>query len=213
MAPLSRRRTLEGCVSALPVLLAGCTRIDSLDGPSAVTDSATSESTAHPSTTAETTADSYGIETPVRYECEIFQPPMPTPTAEGLEPKPYPTYPDALDETAAKTFAEEYERAYRFNEFLTEKASRGYDELQVQLGVVRIFAHRAGFVVRVDGALLFADSEHPEEARTPAPAGEQPFVTWFYLPDRVALRKGIDHGLPEDARPNFTTTEVVTCRG
>lgn len=165
----------------------------------------------HPSTKAGTTTDSYGIETPVQDECEPIQPPMPTSTAEGLEPKSYPKYPNEMDETAAKTFAEEYEYAYRSNEFVTEKASRGYDELQVLLGVVRIFDHYDGFVVRVDGELLFGDSEQPEDAGTPAPTGEQPFVTWFYLADRVGLRKGIDHGLPDDTRPDFTSAQVIAC--
>lgn len=213
MAPLSRRRALEGCVSSLPVLLAGCTRVDSLDGPSAVTDSPTSESSTPTSALAGTTTDSYGIETPVPGECEAFQPPMPTPTPEGQDPESYPTYPSTLAETTAETFAEEYEYAYRFNEFVTEKASRGYDELQVPLGAVRTIAHRDSFVVRVDGELLFADSEQPEDAGTPAPTGEQPFVTWFYLSDRVGLRKGANRGLPEDAQPDFTTTEVIACPG
>lgn len=209
----TRRATLTVALPTVLVLLSGCSttgsRRTSVPEPNSPTDLGTSTTTGGSDSP---TTDSYGIETPAPGDCNPRQPPTVTPTDEGLEPKSYPTYPETIDEKSAGTFAEAYEHAYRHDEFVFQRANAGYDELQVPLGAVRTFAHRDGFVVRVDGELLFADEEQPDGAGTPAPSGEQPFASWFYLTDQFALRNGFDRGLPEDAEPTFAGAATIACR-
>lgn len=151
------------------------------------------------------------LETPPPGECDPRDLPKPDPTDEGLEPASYPSYPRNLDRGAAASFAEAFERAVRRNEFVAANAGAGYDELQVQLGAERTGRREVGYVVGVDGTLLFADERQPDGATgSPYPSGRAPFAAQYLLADRFALREGFDGDLPEDD-PDFAGAEVVAC--
>lgn len=197
--------------------LAGCTFGESPADPTDPTDR-TATATDHDRTATATdlsrTATATDFETPQPGECDPRNPPTPDPTVDGLEPRSYPAFPDFITAGTAVSFAENFERAYRHNAFVEEHADTGYDELQVLLGAELVDERDVEYVVRVDGELLFADEERPETAtETPYPTGTVPFVTWYFLADRFALRKGVDRGLPDDAAPDFTGADVVVCDG
>lgn len=142
--PFSRREILRTGAPLLGVVLAGCLT----SGGSAPTDT-------EPQPSPSETSGTFDIPTPAPGECTTTDLPRPTPTAEGLEPKGYPDYPDALTEGAVKWFVGAFELAYLYNEFLVQKGTMGYDEVRISGGATTgTAAERAnGYVVRAGGVL------------------------------------------------------------
>jgi hypothetical protein len=211
--------------AALAVVLAGCGTRESASGATPSESELTTDTPVETGTkrtrrattdpegkTATETAVTASVETPAPGECAPASPPTPAETDGGLEPMSYPEYPDSLTRASAPTFVEEYERSYRHNEFLAEHFDSGYDQLLVHLGVENVTEREGGYLVRVDGGRLFADDERSKTAtETPRPSGRIPFVTWFLLSDRFALRSSVDRGLPDDADPDFSGAETIFC--
>lgn len=149
------------------------------------------------------------FDTPPPGECEAVEPPTSGPTRGGLEPISYPTSPEEITSETARSFAREYEHAYRRNEFIQRYEDTWYDELDVTVTAAELVEERhGGFVVQIDGTMLFAVSERPETATgTARPAGRGEFTTWYYLADRYALR----YANPHADEPDFRYAEVVVC--
>lgn len=225
MVRSTRRSVLRNGGAALAVVLAGCGTRESTSGATRSESELTTDTPVETGTkrtprattvlegaTAPETAATENVETPAPGECAPASPPTPAETDGGLEPMSYPEYPGTLAKASASAFVEEYERAYRHNEFLAEHPDSGYDQLLVDIGVENVAEREDGYLVRVDGERLFADDERSKTATgTPRPSGRIPFVTWFLLSDRFALRSGVDRGLPDDADPNFSAAETVFC--
>lgn len=230
--PRSRRSVLRAGFLALGSCVAGCIRgTPSETTPGASSSSPTTEPTAEPTaegTTATsetdrrgtpssppstTTARSLPYDAPPPGECRALDPPVPTPTAEGLEPQEYPTYPASITEEAARSFASEYERVYQFNSFVAEDFIRGTDDILIVHGVPN-WAMREedrGFVVGVDGRLSSGDLQQPEDwTGTPAPHLDAPFGAWYYLTDRFALRNEV-RTLEGSQSPNLESASTIVC--
>lgn len=129
----------------------------------------------------------------------------------GLEPAAYPDYPDTFTAETARSFAREFEYAYRRNEFIQNNEDTWYDELHVDIWETEVEDERdGGYVVTVVGEMQYAVADRPESATgTERPSGGGPFTAWFYLTDRYAIR----YENPSAEEPNFEYGEVVVCDG
>lgn len=195
MSPYARRNALRLGGSMAVAALSGCiSRMTS-------------------SNTVETTSGRRpGFDTPPPGECEAVDPPRPGSTEGGLEPIAYPAYPKTITAETARSFASDYEHAYRRNEFIQRYEDTGYDELTVNLGALRTDERDNGFVVGINGELLFADVTQPETATgTSRPSGSSEFAAWYLIADRFAIRNGLEGSLPEEESPDLSDANVVAC--
>jgi hypothetical protein len=151
-------------------------------------------------------------ETPVPGECTAATPPQPTPTEGGLDPKPYPPYPEPLTADTADDFARTYEYVYQYNLLLAE--GPGYDEIDVSVRSPdwATFDTEPGFIVGVTGEIQFADTNTATPPSTQLPYGTSPVSAWYYLTDRFALRDEYRSGsLEKDDYPyDWTIREATT---
>ncbi len=188
MSPSARRDVLRAGSLTLAAALAGCT---SYFGTS--------------------TERQPEFDTPPPGECEAVDLRKSGPTEGGLEPVEYPAYPEEVTAETARSFARDFEHAYRRNEFVQRYEDTWSDELTVYVEEPELVDERGGEdVVRVDGELVHGDSEPPESATgTARPAGRDSFTAWFYLADRYAIR----YANPSAEEPDFEYGEVVVCEG
>ena len=162
-----------------------------------------------PTDSAPETESGPGFDTPPTGECDPVDLPTSGPTKGGLEPVEYPDFPGEVTDGTARSFARDFEYAYRRNEFVKRHEDTWYDELTVDVENAELTDERGeGYVVRTDGETTFAVTDRPETATgTARPTGRGPFTTWFYLTDRYAIR----YENSEAEEPNFEHGEIVAC--
>lgn len=188
-----RRRTFLRTASVgVGTLLAGCIASNESESSS-------------PSTN---TADQpISIQTPSKGECEPASQLRPTP--DSPRAKQYPTLPESLTASSAKTFATTYERAFQYNSRLPE-----YESIEVDLKVPKwaISETQHGYAVGIDARVQFDNTKTQTASATPRPSGFFEFTVWYYLTDRFALRGDpkTDELQKEDT-PNLTGAETVAC--
>lgn len=149
---------------------------------------------------------------PSKIECKVTEFPQPTPTKEGLRPKEYPEYPNELSEDSTARFAEQFEEAYQYNQFLTDLFPEGTDELHIIGGVPEwgIREHESGYLVGVQGQVKSADTHHPANStKTAAPSGTRPFGTWYQCTTTQALRLNDGDGIQKSEEPNMDVATVI----
>lgn len=157
--------------------------------------------------------DSSEVETPVPGECEATPWPMPTPTAEGLQPRTYPAYPESSTAATAEQFAMDFERAYRHNAFLAEGFLPGTDDMTTSTDVPywAVIERPRGYIVGVTGELRTGDTQQPANVTgTPASFTGAPFAAWYYLTDRFALRKPVER-IEEGDPPDLNGAITIVC--
>ncbi|MFT4890813.1 MAG: hypothetical protein ACI9YT_001734 [Halobacteriales archaeon] len=208
MGLASRRALLQSIGGLSIVALSGCQSIR--NGPSPSEAPETEPSTTDGGTTSR--GFPWGLETPVPEHCEPANRPEPTPLEKGLKPVQYPEYPDSVTAESAEAFVRDYERAYQHNLFIKEEFRPGFAEIDILIRVIRWWnVERSGrYVGGVRGELHVVDSFQPTgQTATPVPAVGG-FSAWYYLTDRVALRKSVSY-LTDETPPDFTGAALLVC--
>lgn len=151
-------------------------------------------------------------------ECDAVELPRPTPTTEGLEPLPYPDYPESLTTETTREFVTEFERAYQHNHFLAGFPD-GTDTVILDTGVPDGFVIEAdgGYLVGVESDIATEDNRRPTgtgtDTPTAAPSYDGEFAAWYHLTPRRVQRKEVGHDLPETPtdvdRSDMTTVLCV----
>lgn len=192
---MNRREVLATTGIALSTVLGGC-----LTGSSNNSDQPSSPSTS-------TSDRSISVQTPSKGECESSTRLRPTP--DSSRTKQYPTIPESLTVSTAKTFATAFERAYQYNSKLPE-----YGGIEIDLKVPEwaISQTQGGYTVGIDSRVQFDNTETSTTSSTPLPSGFFEVSVWYYLTNRFALRDDpTNEGLQKGSTPNLTGADTIAC--
>lgn len=192
---MNRREVLATTGIALSTVLGGC-----LTGSSENPDQSSSTSTG-------TSDQSLSIQTPSEGECEPTARLRPTP--DSSRTKQYPTIPESLTTSTAKSFVTTSEQAYQYNSKLPE-----YEDIAVDLKVPEwaISQTQRGYTVGLDVRVQFDNTETSTASSTPLPSGFFELSVWYYLTDRFALRGDpTNEGLQRGGTPNFDDADTIAC--
>ena len=190
----SRRSLLRLCAVSLSVAVAGCSEAggpEQTPSPSPSPSSPSSTSSPVPSESPSSTT-----------ECDAVELPRPTPTAEGLEPLPYPDYPEALTAETARAFVTGFERAYQHNRFLAGSPA-GTDLILMDAAVPEGFVIESsgGYLVGVESSIATEDNRGSTSTGTGTPTAvpsyDDEFAAWYHLTPRRVRRKEVGSALPE----------------
>lgn len=201
------RRTVVASVGSLLVTgLSGClssSDADTKEELPSTTKQPTDRSPTETRSETSTTDSPLQITTPAGEQCDQVVPPRPASTPEGLTAKSYPQFSGATSPEESISFAVSFERAFQYNQYLSEYSYADIERVSVQnLHDTTATEYDDGFLVPVDGEV---------DASQGSLAEDFGFGAWYYLTETFALRHATGGTITDERPETFSPSQVVGC--